>query len=151
MSRKDNPERQISVLLVEDNPGDVRLIREAFRSLNIDPNFHVVTDGVDAIDYLHASDGNFDIPDLILLDLSLPRKSGLEVLAEIKASPDIRRIPVLILSSSAADSDIRKSYDLHANSYIVKPADLTQVMTVIKSLSDFWMSTVRLPRLAPAR
>lgn len=151
MGGKDNPERQISVLLVEDNPGDVRLIREAFRSLSIDPSIHVVTDGVDAIDYLRGSDRGFDIPDLIILDLSLPRKSGLEVLAEIKATPEIRQIPVLILSSSAADADVRKSYDLHANSYIVKPADLTQVMTVIKSVSDFWMSTVRLPSLSALR
>jgi two-component system, chemotaxis family, response regulator Rcp1 len=146
-------EQQISVLLVEDNPGDVRLIREAFRSLHIAPNLHVASDGVDAIDYLRnaASRGSSARPDLIILDLSLPRKSGLEVLAEVKATPEIRQIPVVILSSSSADSDVQRSYDLHANSYIVKPADLSQVMTVIKAVSDFWMSTVRLPGMAAAR
>ena len=144
-------DRQVSVLLVEDNPGDVRLIREAFRSLQIAPELHVASDGVDAIEYLRSNSGSKPRPDLIILDLSLPRKSGLEVLAEIKATPEIRQIPVLILSSSAADSDVHKSYDLHANSYIVKPADLSQVLNVMKAVSDFWMSTVRLPSLNAPR
>ncbi len=144
-------DRQVRVLLVEDNPGDVRLIREAFRSLQIAPLLHVATDGVDAIEYLRSANGSKPRPDLIILDLSLPRKSGLEVLAEIKATPEIRQIPVLILSSSAADSDVHKSYDLHANSYIVKPVDLSQVLNVIKAVSDFWMSTVRLPGMNAPR
>ncbi|HUA36540.1 MAG TPA: response regulator [Candidatus Binataceae bacterium] len=144
-------DRQVSVLLVEDNPGDVRLIREAFRSLQIAPNLRVASDGVDAIEYLRTNGPTRPRPDLIILDLSLPRKSGLEVLAEIKATPEIRQIPVLILSSSAADSDVHKSYDLHANSYIVKPADLSQVLNVIKAVSDFWMTTVRLPSMGAPR
>jgi two-component system, chemotaxis family, response regulator Rcp1 len=153
MPGRENSQRQISVLLVEDNPGDVRLIREAFRSLKINPHIHVSVDGVDAINYLRATDedGKPNSPDLIILDLSLPRKSGLEVLAEIKTTPQIRQIPVLILSSSSADSDVQRSYDLHANSYIVKPADLSQVLTVMKSVSDFWMTTVRLPNLGAAK
>jgi len=141
-------DRQVSVLLVEDNPGDVRLIRESFRSLQIAPALHVASDGVDAIEYLRSTNSESKSrPDLIILDLSLPRKSGLEVLTEIKVTPGIRQIPVLILSSSAADTDVQKSYDLHANSYIVKPADLSQVLNVIKAVSEFWMSTVRLPSM----
>ena len=134
------------ILLVEDNPGDARLIREAFQSARFFCHLHAVSDGEEALAFLHR-EGHFveaPRPDLILLDLNLPHKDGREVLAEIKNEPSLRQIPVLILSSSAVEADIACAYDLHANGYIQKPANLEQLVQVVKSLEDFWFSIARL-------
>jgi CheY-like chemotaxis protein len=136
-----------NILLVEDNPADVRLTQEALKNGKIQHQLQVVEDGVDALallrrqaPYTHAMR-----PDIILLDLNLPRKDGREVLAEIKADPDLRSIPVIILTTSQADEDILKTYNLHANGYIVKPVDLEQFFRIIKQIKEFWMSIVVLP------
>jgi two-component system, chemotaxis family, response regulator Rcp1 len=141
-------ERPLEILLVEDNPADVRLTREAFREGKIHNALMVVRDGVEAIEFLRrqGKHANAVRPDLILLDLNLPRKDGREVLAEIKADPALRRIPVVVLTTSQAETDIVKSYNLHANSYVVKPVDLEQFMGVIKSIDSFWLTAVTLPR-----
>jgi CheY-like chemotaxis protein len=141
---KGNP---INILIVEDNPGDVRLIIEALREFKVANRLHSVEDGEEATDYLYKR-GRFTAvprPDLILLDLNLPRKDGREVLAEIKADADLCNIPVVILTSSQAEQDILKSYNLHANCYITKPVDLDQFMAVIKSIEEFWLTVVKLP------
>jgi len=137
----------IQVLLVEDNPGDVRLTREAFRDAKVHLEMHVANDGVEAMEFLQRQGAfpNSPRPDLILLDLNLPRKDGREVLAEIKGDPSLRSIPVVILTTSAADADIERSYLLHANCYISKPVDLEGFLTVIRSIDDFWLSVVKLP------
>ena len=137
----------IQVLLVEDNPGDVRLTREAFRDAKMHLEMHVAGDGVAAMEFLRRQGGypNSPRPDLILLDLNLPRKDGREVLAEIKGDPSLKAIPVVILTTSAADADIERSYLLHANCYISKPVDLEGFLTVIRSIDDFWLSVVKLP------
>jgi two-component system, chemotaxis family, response regulator Rcp1 len=137
----------INILLVEDNPGDVRLTKEAMRDSKVRNNLEVVEDGVEALAFLHK-DGpfaGFFRPDLILLDLNLPRKSGLEVLQEIKADESLKRIPVVILTTSQAEKDIVKSYDLHANAYITKPVDLDQFIAVVKAIEGFWLEIVKLP------
>ncbi len=135
------------ILLVEDNPGDVRLTREALNSERLWNNLSVVADGVEAMAFLRREGkfGGAARPDLVLLDLNLPKKDGREVLAEIKADSDLRRIPVVILTTSAAELDILKAYGLHANCYITKPLDLGQFMKVVKSIEDFWFAIVRLP------
>jgi chemotaxis family two-component system response regulator Rcp1 len=138
---------QFVILLVEDNPADVRLTREALVSERVQHELHIARDGVEAIAYLRRQ-GPFQKaprPDLILLDLNLPRKDGREVLAEIKADPDLKRIPVLILTSSQAEEDILRTYNLHANGYVVKPGDLEQFLRVIRKIKEFWMSIVVLP------
>jgi len=137
----------IQVLLVEDNPGDVRLTREAFRDAKMHLEMHVAGDGVAAMEFLRRQGDhpNSPRPDLILLDLNLPRKDGREVLAEIKGDPSLKAIPVVILTTSAADADIERSYLLHANCYISKPVDLEGFLTVIRSIDDFWLSVVKLP------
>jgi len=137
----------IQVLLVEDNPGDVRLTREAFRDAKVHLEMHVAGDGVEAMEFLRRQGAfpNSPRPDLILLDLNLPRKDGREVLAEIKGDPALRSIPVVVLTTSAADADIERSYLLHANCYISKPVDLEGFLTVIRSIDDFWLSVVKLP------
>jgi CheY-like chemotaxis protein len=137
----------IQVLLVEDNPGDVRLTREAFRDAKMHLEMHVAGDGVEAMEFLRRQGDypNSPRPDLILLDLNLPRKDGREVLAEIKGDPSLKAIPVVILTTSAADADIERSYLLHANCYISKPVDLEGFLTVIRSIDDFWLSVVKLP------
>jgi CheY-like chemotaxis protein len=137
----------IEILLIEDNPGDARLTAEALRSTKIRNKLATVEDGVEALAYLrqegeHAHDTR---PDLILLDLNLPRKDGREVLAEIKADPKLRRIPVVVMTSSRAEEDVCRTYDLHANCYIAKPLDLQQFMKVVQSIEDFWLTVVRLP------
>ena len=139
--------RPIEVLLVEDNPGDVRLTREALREGKVRNNLHVASDGVEALAFLRREGERAGVPrpDLILLDLNLPRKSGREVLEEIKADPALRSIPVVILSSSQAEQDILREYDLHANCYVSKPVDLDQFITVVKSIEDFWFTVVKLP------
>lgn len=139
--------RPVEILLVEDNPGDVRLTLEALREAKVYNKVHIVDDGEKAIaflrrqgDYVNASN-----PDLILLDLNLPKKDGREVLAEIKADENIKHIPVVILTTSKSERDILRSYDLQANCYVAKPVDLDQFITVIKSIGDFWLAIVRLP------
>ncbi|MEI7646050.1 MAG: response regulator [Chloroflexales bacterium] len=137
----------IEILLVEDNPGDVRLTKEALRDSKVTTRMHVVFDGVQALAFLHR-EGEYAAvprPDLILLDLNLPRKSGREVLAEIKGDDDLRRIPVVILTTSQAEQDIIETYNLHANAYVNKPVDLDQFIKVVKSIEDFWFEIVRLP------
>jgi CheY-like chemotaxis protein len=137
----------IEILLVEDNPGDVRLTREALKDGKIVNNLHVAEDGVDALAFLRREGKyhNAVRPELILLDLNLPKKDGREVLAEIKADKDLMRIPVVILTSSAAEQDIVRSYNLHANCYVTKPVDLDQFINVVKSIEHFWLTVVKLP------
>ena len=140
--------RPIEILLVEDNPGDVRLTLEALRDGRLRNHMSIVGDGVEALAFLRRQDpyANASRPDLILLDLNLPRKDGRETLAEIKADERLRRIPVVILTTSQADSDVLKAYDLHANCYITKPVDLEQFLVVIRSIEEFWLSIVKLPK-----
>ncbi len=137
----------IDILLVEDNPGDVRLTKEALRDAKVLNDVHVAKDGVEAMQFLHkeARFENVPTPDLILLDLNLPRKDGREVLAEVKADPKLKRIPIVILTTSKADEDIIKTYNLHANAYITKPVDLNRFVEIIHTLEEFWFSIVRLP------
>lgn len=137
----------IEVLLVEDNPGDVRLTREALRDGKMHNNLSVVPDGVEALAFLRRQGKYADAPrpDLILLDLNLPKKDGREVLQDIKADPALQRIPVVVLTSSEAERDIAQAYALHANCYITKPVDLDQFITVVKSIEDFWFTIVKLP------
>lgn len=139
--------RGIEILLVEDNPGDVRLTKEGLKDGKINNNLHVVKDGVEALSFLHKKNGyaHAPRPDLILLDLNLPKKNGREVLAEIKNDDNLKRIPVVILTTSDAEEDIAKTYDLHANCYITKPVDLNQFISVINNIEEFWFSVVRLP------
>jgi two-component system, chemotaxis family, response regulator Rcp1 len=137
----------IDILLVEDNPGDVRLTREALSDANVRSRLTVAVDGVEALAALRRQGrfANAPRPDIILLDLNLPRKDGRAVLAEIKRDPDLRRIPVVVLTTSRAEEDIFRTYDLHANCYIAKPLDLEQFITVVKSIEDFWFTVARLP------
>ena len=137
----------IEILLVEDNPGDVRLTQEAFKESKIYNRIHVVYDGVEALAFLHRKGEYADVPrpDVILLDLNLPKKDGREVLAEIKKDPKLKRIPVVILTTSEAEQDIVKTYNLHANCYITKPVDLERFITVVKSIETFWFGVVKLP------
>lgn len=137
----------VEILLVEDNPGDVRLTREAMKEAKVRNQLHVVSDGVEALAFLRRQGAYSGAvrPHLILLDLNLPRKDGREVLAEIKQDTDLRRIPVVILTTSEAETDILKAYDLHANCYISKPVDIEQFLTVVKSIEDFWITVVKLP------
>jgi CheY-like chemotaxis protein len=139
--------RPIEILLVEDNPGDVRLTQEALKEGKVLNHLSVVRDGVEALSFLNRKEKYKDAPrpDLIWLDLNLPKKNGREVLGEIKGNPDFRRIPVVILTISKDEQDILKSYDLHANCYITKPVDLTQFINVVKSIEDFWLTIVKLP------
>ena len=135
------------VLLVEDNPGDVRLTVEALKEGKVRNNFHTVEDGVQAMAFLRRQ-GEYaksPRPDLVLLDLNLPKMNGREVLAEIKQDPDLRRIPVVILTVSKAEQDILKTYNLYANCYITKPVDLDQFLEVVKSIENFWLTVVMLP------
>jgi len=137
----------IDILLVEDNPGDVRLTREALKEGKVTNTLHVVQDGVEALEFLRHEGAYAKAahPDIILLDLNLPRMDGRELLAKIKADPSLRRIPVVILTTSKAEEDIIKSYDLHANCYITKPVDMERFITVVKSIEDFWFTVVKLP------
>jgi CheY-like chemotaxis protein len=139
--------RPIEILLVEDNPGDVRLTMEIFKEAKIQNNLHVAMDGVEALAFLRR-EGKYaqsPHPDLILLDLNLPKKDGRQVLAEIKNDTFLRRIPVVALTISRSEEDILKTYDLHVNCYIVKPVDFEQFIGVIKSIEDFWLTVVKLP------
>lgn len=139
--------RPIEILLVEDNPGDVRLTKEALREGKVKNNLAVTMDGVEAMAYLRKEGKYQDAvqPDLILLDLNLPKMDGREVLEQIKMDPVLRRIPVVILTTSNAEADIVKTYDLYANCYINKPVDLDQFINVVQTIEDFWMTIVKLP------
>ncbi len=139
--------RPIDILLVEDNPGDADLAREALEGGKIRNNLFVASDGEAAMNFLYKAGPYADMPrpDLILLDLNLPRKDGREVLADIKADNDLKRIPVVILTTSKSEEDILKSYNLHANCYITKPIDLNQFIKVVRCIEDFWLSIVVLP------
>jgi two-component system, chemotaxis family, response regulator Rcp1 len=139
--------KPVEILLVEDSPGDIRLTQECMREAKVKNNLHVVTDGVDALSFLRRQ-GKYENavrPDLVLLDLNLPKKDGREVLSEMKEDETLKRIPVVVLTISGAEEDILKSYNLHANCYIVKPIDLQQFFGVVKSIEDFWLSIVKLP------
>jgi CheY-like chemotaxis protein len=138
----------IQLLLVEDNAGDVRLTKEAFKDAKVHLDLHVVSDGVEAMDFLRRQGRYADSPrpDLILLDLNLPRKDGREVLTEIKSDPLLKTIPVVILTTSGSDEDIERSYQLNANCYVSKPVDLEQFLSVVRSIDDFWLSAVRFPK-----
>ena len=147
MNSMENDMRSIEILLVEDNPGDARLTIEAMREAKVRNRMHVVEDGVQAMEFLRRQ-GNFgDVPrpDLILLDLNLPRKDGREVLAEVKADPNLKRIPVVILTTSRAEEDVIRAYDLHANCYVTKPVDLVQFMKIVAQIDEFWVKVVTLP------
>jgi CheY-like chemotaxis protein len=141
------PGEPADVLLVEDNPGDVRLTREAFEQGDVATNLHVANDGDEALAFLRNEGEHADAPtpDIVLLDLNLPRKNGDEVLAEVRADPDLARIPVIVLTSSEAQEDVAQSYELQANAYLTKPVDPSEFIEVVKSFKQFWLSVVRLP------
>ena len=141
-------DRPIEILLVEDNPGDARLTMEALKEAKIANRLSHVTDGVEALVFLRRQGKHAEAPrpDLILLDLNLPRKDGREVLAELKADESLRRIPVVVLTTSQAEDDIQKAYHLNANCYVSKPLDLNQFMTVVQSIEAFWLTIVKFPR-----
>ncbi len=144
----DNTE-PIEILLVEDNPGDARLAVEALKDSKIHNNLYHVEDGVEAMRFLHRQAEYTDVPlpDLVLLDLNLPRKDGREVLAEIKEDPELRPIPVVVLTTSEAERDLVKTYDLHANAYVVKPIDLDRFIEVVEAIENFWFTIVKLPQV----
>jgi len=145
MNLKDS--KEIEILLVEDNAGDVRLTIEALKEAKVSNKLSVVRDGVEAMEFLQQKGVYKDAarPDLILLDLNLPRKDGREVLADIKNAPALRRIPVVVLTTSRSEEDILQAYDLQANCYITKPVDFRQFLNVVKSIEDFWLTVVKLP------
>jgi CheY-like chemotaxis protein len=139
--------KPVEILLVEDNEGDVGLVEEVFEESKMRNKLHVAEDGEEAIQFLQKKGKFKDVPrpDIILLDLNLPKKDGREVLADIKSDDDFKRIPVVILTTSHAEEDIIKMYDLHANSYITKPVDFDQFIKVIRTIEDFWLEVVKLP------
>ena len=143
----DSLGRPADFLLVEDNPGDVRLTQEALKSHKVQNNLHVVTDGEEALAFLRKQGKykNAPRPDIILLDLNLPKKDGREVLAEIKSDSSLKTIPVVIITSSEAEQDVIRSYNLNANCYVTKPVDLDQFIKVVQSINDFWLTIVKLP------
>lgn len=144
---KDN--RPINILLIEDNPGDVRLTQEAFKEGKVNTKLDIVMDGVEAIKYLRKQGSYADssTPDLILLDLNLPKRDGREVLEEIKADIELKRIPIVILTTSNAEQDIIKSYNLHVNCYINKPVDFDKFFDIIQKIQEFWLKTAILPTM----
>ena len=139
--------RPVEILLVEDNPGDERLTREALKEGKVYSNLHWVKDGVEAMEFLRRRGKFADVPrpDIILLDLNLPRKDGREVLEEIKSDDVLKRIPVVVLTTSKAEEDVLRTYNLHANCYVTKPVDLEKFMVVVKSIDVFWLTVVTLP------
>lgn len=139
--------RPAEILLVEDSPGDARLMQEALREGKVANRVSVAKDGVEALKFLRreAPYAAAPRPDLILLDLNLPKKDGREVLAEVKADADLKRIPVVVLTTSQAEEDILKAYNLHANSYMTKPVDFQQFLTLVQSIEDYWLVLVKLP------
>lgn len=148
MSERSGERRVVEILIVEDNPGDVRLTREALAESKLRNRLWVAEDGVEALAFLRreGSHRNAPEPDLILLDLNLPKKSGREVLAAVKADTRLKHIPVVVLTSSAAEEDVLRAYDLHANCYVVKPVDLKGLVTIVHSIEDFWLEIVVLPK-----
>lgn len=147
MQTDARPPQSVDILLVEDNPGDVRLIQEALQDGKLLNRVVTVTDGQKALAYLRkeGSYAQATRPDLILLDLNIPRKDGREVLAEIKADPHLRSIPVVIVTSSQAEEDILRSYNTHANCYVTKPVDLEKFVAVVRAIEEFWVTIVKLP------
>jgi CheY-like chemotaxis protein len=147
-SARDEPVRPIEVLLVEDDPGDVLMTREAFEDNKVKNSLHVVTNGVDAMAFLRkeGEHAQAPTPDLVLLDLNLPRMDGREVLAAVKDDPELRRIPVVVLTTSEAEEDVLRSYSLHANAYVTKPVDFERFIDVVRQIDEFFVSVVRLPR-----
>ncbi|MBV8087259.1 MAG: response regulator [Chloroflexi bacterium] len=145
-----NGAEAIDILLVEDSPSDVDLTREALEDAKVRNTLHVAQDGVEALEFLRRTGRHAGAPrpDLILLDLNLPKKDGREVLADIKADPELKSIPVVILTTSEAEQDILRTYSLHANCYITKPVDLEQFITVVRSIENFWLVVVKLPPAA---
>ena len=141
------PRRPATILLVDDNPGDVRLMQEALRECHLDVSLSVATDGDEALEMLKngSPNGASRKPDLILLDLNLPGKNGREVLFEIKADPRLRRIPVIVMTTSKAEQDVHRAYNLNANCYITKPVELDEFLRVVRSIEDFWFTVVTLP------
>ncbi len=139
--------RPVEILVVEDNPGDVRLIRETLKEAKILVKLQVVGDGVEAMAYLRGTGkyASASRPDLVLLDLNLPRKHGSEVLAEVKEDPDLKRIPIVVLTISSDEEDILRSYNLHANAYVTKPLGLEQFSKIARAIEDFWFTVVKLP------
>ena len=146
----DDQSEEIEVLLVEDDPGDVLMTREAFEQHKLRNTLHVVSDGVEALSFLRQEGQYADVPrpDLVLLDLNLPRKDGREVLAEIKADPQLRRTPVVVLTTSEAEEDVLRSYDLHANAYVAKPVDFDRFIDVVRRIDSFFVTVVKLPNRA---
>jgi CheY-like chemotaxis protein len=143
-----SPAEPVQILLVEDSPGDIRLTREVLRDAKIANELHIVGDGEQAMAFLRCEGEYADVrrPDLILLDLNLPRKDGREVLAELKDDAELHLIPVIVLTTSAAEQDVLRSYDLKAACYITKPIDLDEFIAVVRSIESFWLSIVRLPQ-----
>jgi chemotaxis family two-component system response regulator Rcp1 len=139
--------RTMEILLVEDNPGDIRLTQEAFREGNLETNLSVVQDGVEAMAFLRQEGKYTQVPrpDVIILDLNLPKKDGREVLAELKQDPHLKRIPVVVFTSSKAEQDILRAYDLYANCYITKPVDLEEYIELVSDVEAFWLRVVKLP------
>ena len=139
--------KAIEVLLVEDNPGDVRLAQESLKEVGMPINLNVAVDGVEAIEFLRRRGPHATAPrpDLILLDLNLPKKDGLAVLSDLKADDELRRIPVVVLTTSKSEDDIRRSYDLKANCYVTKPPDLDRFVSVVRSIQEFWLQVAQLP------
>lgn len=137
----------VEILMVEDNPADIRLTKEAFKDAKVLNNMHIVVDGEEAMAFLRKEGKYPDAPrpDLILLDLNLPKKDGREVLAEIKKDPELKRIPIVVLTTSEDEKDIFKAYDLHVNAYVKKPVDLNQFIKVVEAVEDFWLTVVKLP------
>ena len=142
-----NENRPVEILLVEDNPGDERLTREALKEGKVYSNLHWVKDGVEAMEFLRRQGKYQDVPrpDIILLDLNLPKKDGREVLQDIKNDDTLKRIPVVVLTTSKAEEDVLRTYNLHANCYVTKPVDLEKFIVVVKSIDVFWLTVVTLP------
>jgi CheY-like chemotaxis protein len=141
----DGRPRPIEILLIEDDPGDVLLTREAFESSRVSNVVRVISDGAEAVEHLRSCAGTSAAPDLILLDLNLPKVSGPEILEFAKADPDLRRIPVVVLTTSAAEEDIVRTYDRYANAYITKPVDVARFLDVVRQVDDFYLTIVQLP------
>ena len=147
MSSTDKESRQIEILLVEDNPGDARLTQEAMRAAKMTNVLHIVEDGEQAMEFLRRRSRFKDAPrpDLILLDFNMPKKDGRMVLAEIKTDPDLKRIPVVILTTSRSEEDVLQAYDMHAHAFVTKPVNLDQFMRIVALIDEFWLNVVTLP------
>ena len=146
----DGPIRPIEILLIEDDPGDVLLTTEAFQSSKVTNELRVISDGAEAIEHLRAQADAGTVPDLVLLDLNLPKVSGPEILEFIKTDPRLRRVPVVVLTTSAAEEDIVRTYDRHANAYVTKPVDVDRFLDVVRQIDHFYLTVVQLPRAGDA-